>query len=159
MDFSDMKISEIDVGDHLEHHGILGQRWGVRRYQNADGTLTDLGKKRYAKQLKKKLWDSERRDMDAEYYTNGKNYLVDPKNHKNYRRLVNEIKKKEPMIHPDDGDTKDIGWIFGSNVSERYKERILGARLKDLGLDDIEYGRRLLEDILVEDWDTELGYH
>lgn len=33
--------------DHLEHHGILGQKWGVRRYQNPDGTLTEEGKKRY----------------------------------------------------------------------------------------------------------------
>ena len=31
----------------LYHHGILGQKWGVRRYQNADGTLTEAGKKRY----------------------------------------------------------------------------------------------------------------
>jgi len=31
----------------LEHHGILGQKWGVRRYQNANGTLTEAGKKRY----------------------------------------------------------------------------------------------------------------
>ena len=34
--------------DEIFHHGIKGQRWGVRRYQNADGTLTDTGKKRYA---------------------------------------------------------------------------------------------------------------
>lgn len=31
----------------LYHHGIKGQRWGVRRYQNADGSLTAAGKKRY----------------------------------------------------------------------------------------------------------------
>ena len=31
----------------LKHHGIKGQRWGVRRYQNADGSLTPLGKKKY----------------------------------------------------------------------------------------------------------------
>ena len=30
----------------LYHHGILGQRWGVRRYQNEDGTLTEAGKRR-----------------------------------------------------------------------------------------------------------------
>ena len=31
----------------IQHHGIKGQRWGVRRFQNADGSLTDAGKKRY----------------------------------------------------------------------------------------------------------------
>ena len=32
--------------DELKHHGILGMKWGVRRYQNKDGTLTAAGKKR-----------------------------------------------------------------------------------------------------------------
>lgn len=34
---------------YLEHHGILGQKWGVRRYQNKDGSLTSEGQKRYNK--------------------------------------------------------------------------------------------------------------
>lgn len=33
---------------YLAHHGIKGQKWGVRRYQNTDGSLTAVGKKRYA---------------------------------------------------------------------------------------------------------------
>ena len=31
----------------LQHHGIKGQKWGVRRFQNEDGSLTNAGKKRY----------------------------------------------------------------------------------------------------------------
>lgn len=35
--------------DELMHYGVKGQKWGVRRYQNEDGTLTDAGKKRNAR--------------------------------------------------------------------------------------------------------------
>ena len=35
--------------NYLQHHGILGMKWGVRRYQNKDGSLTVAGRKRVAK--------------------------------------------------------------------------------------------------------------
>ena len=44
----------------LYHHGIKGQRWGVRRYQNEDGTLTDAGRKRVTNHLGK---------IEPAYYT------------------------------------------------------------------------------------------
>ena len=35
--------------NELYHHGVKGQRWGIRRYQNKDGSLTNAGKRKAAK--------------------------------------------------------------------------------------------------------------
>lgn len=59
--------------DYLEHHGIKGQKWGVRRFENPDGTLTDAGKERYSissggnKRLQKRF-DKEIRKLDRLRY-------------------------------------------------------------------------------------------
>lgn len=39
-------FDEMENGSFLEHHGILGQKWGIRRFQNYDGTLKAAGKRR-----------------------------------------------------------------------------------------------------------------
>jgi hypothetical protein len=47
----------MNTDDFLMHHGIKGQKWGVRRFQNEDGSLTSAGKRRLAQTS-----DSDTRD-------------------------------------------------------------------------------------------------
>lgn len=56
------------LSNELYHHGIKGQRWGVRRYQNADGTLTAAGRRRYEVQEAK----NEYKAAKSEYRQNAK---------------------------------------------------------------------------------------
>lgn len=62
--------------DELYHHGILGQKWGVRRFQNADGSLTAAGRKRYygeqsnknTESIDKKALKKQQREEKRENY-------------------------------------------------------------------------------------------
>ena len=67
----------------LVHWGILGQKWGVRRYQNEDGTLTELGKAREAKQRAKEQARLEKKDLK----------WVDKHGYKIYRQAYRDSKR------------------------------------------------------------------
>lgn len=55
----------------LYHHGIMGQKWGIRRFQNSDGSLTEAGRRRYLKQSykqdKKNIEKARRETIQSGY--------------------------------------------------------------------------------------------
>lgn len=58
------------MDDYVLHWGVRGMRWGVRRYQNKDGSLTPAGKKRYNKELEK--LKSEQKTINTKLRTKAK---------------------------------------------------------------------------------------
>lgn len=80
------------MNNELMHHGILGMRWGVRRYQNEDGTLTAKGKARYAKvESSKRLQKSETKKARKTLNMHAKN---DPRYARTYSKKSNKLRGK-----------------------------------------------------------------
>ena len=70
--------------DELYHHGILGMKWGVRRYQNKDGSLTPAGKK--------KLSSYKSKELDL---SNKKHAKINSKMLNKYNKRVYKLHKAE----------------------------------------------------------------
>ena len=100
--------------NELYHHGIKGQKWGIRRFQNPDGTRTAAGKKRDALNAKyngiptKATSMKERRRMSGEELD---------------RRIARLKKEKE--LKQLERDVRDDGKIFVSNVIRNSGQKVL----------------------------------
>ena len=66
------RINRIIRKNELYHHGILGQKWGVRRYQNFDGTYTKAGLERYYNS--KSIYEKKKNEYDSYKKTDASRY-------------------------------------------------------------------------------------
>lgn len=101
------------MNNYLNHHGIRRQRWGVRRFQNYDGSLTEAGRER-AKMHNKGASKAKRFDTDR--YMNANNtptYLgrqkFDVKKHKKKRNRSARVTADTMMIMPITGSAVSRG--------------------------------------------------
>lgn len=114
----------ISKDSYLAHHGILGMKWGIRRYQNADGSLTDAGRKRYnaeVKRAEKKEAKEENKRIKAE------------------DKAIRAERKKQLRLRRTLSD-KDLLEAIGRLEKEK--------KYKDLLKEDLQRGDKEINDVL-----------
>ena len=88
MRYYDQYLPALYVDDSLEHSGILGMKWGIRRYQNEDGSLTEAGKLRYGKKAASEYYKQHK-------ISNKRNKTDSYRKAIDYQRKIDKHKVKE----------------------------------------------------------------
>ena len=118
--------------DEIKHHGIKGQKWGVRRYQNEDGSLTAKGKQRYGtkenferqypQESKKKMKKAKGEvDVYKDVAGKAKRGMEEGREKKNKQQKENVDKDvRERAYKMSDQELRDV--VNRLNMEERYAQ-------------------------------------
>ena len=156
-------------GGELKHYGVKGMRWGVRRYQNPDGSLTDAGKRRIVRRLNMPHSSRNMDEASLRMFQNGEPSAKGKKLEREFDEIWDKRHRAEAKLRKAErnGDTKQIETLnkqienlrreehknnlkrqieFDKAVVEKWYPELASATLKDIRVSDTEAGRQFIID-------------
>lgn len=135
-------VGTFPFGDELYHHGIKGQKWGIRRFQNPDGTYTEAGLKRYRRfDAKSDLGYKPFQRLNKvqsgytdRYKTDVKGYIKNTKKSNKTKRETKRVKyaREAKAFLARSETTKAMNQYYNSlfssdkkNLNRAYKEKLI----------------------------------
>lgn len=120
---------------YLVHHGILGMKWGIRRYQNPDGSLTPAGEKRYLKQ-----------ESNQSFTKNSDGSYTVPKNYKFYRVGNGTLDvNASGGLYMSDASSNDVH-RYVNNLGPTFVGKLLGTASHDVQHLSLKQDARMASD-------------
>ena len=138
--------------NYISHHGIKGQKWGVRRYQNPDGTLTAAGRRRLglsesdaSKLSKEKVHNVAYSNAAADYLNLGKGLGAGSNLSRSSSSAISKTSriKKNQMV-----EEEDLSKLTDQELQKRVNRMNLERNYKSLKRDQISLGRDKVSDYL-----------
>lgn len=146
--------------NYLKHHGVKGQKWGVRRYQNSDGTLTEAGKKRQLKKAKRLLLSYKDSVVENATYVNQYDRVIrridkkaDKASTKNQTEKYEKLKYENQMhkdIQKQLRTRAELDMRSAKALVEKMKREYGDKKIKDIDEEKLMAGRSLLINGLMQ---------
>lgn len=131
------------MDNYLYHHGTKGMKWGRRRYQNPDGTLTDAGKKRYARDAREKDYNKYDESSGTYYKQSKKNGRSDLSADTN-RYVTEDMERTKRLADSSRQMSGEVQRMNEKSMRNRPKNKMDLSNMSDKELRD-EINRAYLE--------------
>ena len=130
--------------NYLQHFGIKDMKWGVRRYQNKDGSLTDAGKKRYARDAREKEFNKYDQESGVYYKESKKNGRSDLQVDAN-RYVKEDMQRSKNVIDRSAELSRNLRKASDNDYKRRSQSR---ERLDLTGISDKELRDQINRELL-----------